>query len=64
MTVTSFGNEFFRAEVSPNRVDTDLFQVDFYSGDNLIFTELLGNKTLALETAQTFVKQREKLHGK
>jgi hypothetical protein len=30
----------------------------------LIFTEILGDEILAIETAQTFVKQREKLHGK
>jgi hypothetical protein len=61
---TSFGNEFFRAVVAPVKSDSELFQVEFFSKDNLIFTEILGDEILAIETAQAFVKQREKLHGK
>lgn len=44
--------------------DSDLYEVKFFSKDNLVFTEYLGDKDLAVETAQTFVKQRERLHGK
>lgn len=44
--------------------DSGLYEVKFFSKDNLVFTEYLGDKNLAVETAQTFVKQRERLHGK
>jgi|TARA_B100000497_G_C7381418_1_gene244273 hypothetical protein len=59
----TFGNEFFRAEVRHYN-DSGLYEVKFFSKDNLVFTEYLGDKNLAVETAQTFVKQRERLHGK
>ena len=62
--ITSFGNEFFRAEVSPIEVPDGMFKVELYSKDDLIFTEYVGDRYLAVDTAKTFVRQREKLHGK
>ena len=62
--ITSFGNEFFRAEVSPTEVPDGMFKVELYSKDDLIFTEYVGDRQIAVDTAKTFVRQREKLHGK
>ena len=62
--ITSFGNEFFRAEVSPIVVPDGMFKVELYSKDDLIFTEYVGDRQIAVDTAKTFVRQREKLHGK
>tara|TARA_Y100000361_G_scaffold62333_1_gene54777 strand:- start:680 stop:868 length:189 start_codon:yes stop_codon:yes gene_type:complete len=61
--ITSFGNEFFRAEVQ--KVDIpNMFKVELYSKDNLVFTEFVLDRASAISTAKTFVRQREKLHGK
>ena len=62
--ITSFGNEFFRAEVSPIEVPDGMFKVELYSKDDLIFTEYVGDRQIAVDTAKKFVRQREKLHGK
>ena len=62
--ITSFGNEFFRAEVSTIEVPDGMFKVELYSKDDLIFTEYVGDRQIAVDTAKTFVRQREKLHGK
>ena len=62
--ITSFGNEFFRAEISPIEVPDGMFKVEFYSKYDLIFTEYVGDREIAVDTAKTFVRQREKLHGK
>ena len=62
--ITSFGNEFFRAEVSPIEVPDGMFKVELYSKDDLIFTEYVTDIDTAEDTAKTFVRQREKLHGK
>ena len=62
--ISSFGNEFFRAEVSPIEVPDGMFKVELYSKDDLIFTEYVGDRQIAVDTAKTFVRQREKLHGK
>jgi hypothetical protein len=59
----TFGNEFFRAEVKPFK-DTDLYKIEFFSKDDLVFTEYVSDKKLAVDTAKTFVRQREQLHGK
>ena len=59
----TFGNEFFRAEVKPFK-DTDLYKVEFFSKDDLVFTEYVGVWHLAVDTAKTFVRQREQKHGK
>tara|TARA_B100001113_G_scaffold249280_1_gene205353 strand:+ start:592 stop:780 length:189 start_codon:yes stop_codon:yes gene_type:complete len=61
--ITSFGNEFFRAEVQ--KVDIpDMFKIELYSKDDLIFTQFVVDKLSAISTAKTFVRQREQLHGK
>ena len=61
--ITSFGNEFFRAEVQ--KVDIpNMFKIELYSKDNLVFTEFVLDRASAISTAKTFVRQREKLHGK
>ena len=62
--IRTFGNEFFRAEVSPIEVPDGMFKVEFYSKDDLILTEYVGDRYLAVDTAKTFVRQRERLHGK
>jgi len=59
----TFGNEFFRAEVRPFK-DTDLYKVEFFSKDDLVFTEYVADIATAEDTAKTFVRQREQLHGK
>jgi len=63
MMATSFGNEFFKAEVSPLEVPDGMFKVEFFDKDNLIFTEYVGDRNIAIETAKSFVRQREKVHG-
>ena len=60
----TFGNEFFRAEISPIEVPDGMFKVEFYSKDDLIFTEYVGDRNIAVDTAKTFDRLREKLHGK
>ena len=60
----TFGNEFFRAEISPIEVPDGMYKVEFYSKDDLVFTEYVGDKRLAEQTANEFVRQRERLHGK
>ncbi len=60
----TFGNEFFRAEITPVEVPDGMFKVEFYSKDDLVFTEYVGDRKIAEETAKTFVRQREKVHGK
>tara|TARA_B100000287_G_scaffold386731_1_gene394805 strand:- start:272 stop:460 length:189 start_codon:yes stop_codon:yes gene_type:complete len=61
--ITSFGNEFFRAEIQ--KVDIpNMFKIELYSKDNLVFTEFVLDRASAISTAKTFVRQREKLHGK
>ena len=62
--ITSFGNEFFRAEVSPIEVPDGMFKVELYSKDDLIFTQFVLDRLSAISTAKTFVRQREQLHGK
>jgi hypothetical protein len=59
----TFGNEFFRAEVKPYE-GTDLYKVEFFSKDDLVFTEYVADIATAEDTAKTFVRQRERLHGK
>ena len=61
---STFGNEFFRAEISPVEVPDGMFKVEFFSKDDLVFTEFVGDRNIAVDTAKTFVRQREKLHGK
>jgi hypothetical protein len=60
----TFGNEFFRAEISPMEVPDGMFKVEFFSKDDLVFTEYVGDRNIAVDTAKTFVRQREKVHGK
>ena len=61
--ITSFGNEFFRAEIQ--KVDIpNMFKIELYSKDNLVSTEFVLDRASAISTAKTFVRQREKLHGK
>tara|TARA_R110002050_G_C8784727_1_gene501549 strand:+ start:175 stop:369 length:195 start_codon:yes stop_codon:yes gene_type:complete len=62
-SLTTFGNEFFRAEVSPYK-GTPMYKVEFFSKDDLIFTEYVEERSIAVDTAKQFVKQRERLHGK
>ena len=59
----TFGNEFFRAEVKPYE-DTDMYKVEFFSKHDLVFTEYVADIGTAVDTAKTFVRQREQLHGK
>ena len=59
----TFGNEFFRAEVRPFK-DTNLYKVEFFSKDDLVFTEYVADIDTAEDTAKTFVRQRERLHRK
>ena len=60
----TFGNEFFRAEISPMEVPDGMFKVEFFSKDDLVFTEYVADIDTAEDTAKTFVRQRERLHGK
>ena len=60
----TFGNEFFRAEISAIEVPDGMFKVEFYSKDDLIFTEYVGDRNVAVNTAKEFVRQRERVNGK
>ena len=45
-------------------VPDGMFKVEFFSKDDLVFTEYVADIATAEDTAKTFVRQRERLHGK